>query len=573
MRSRPFSGLQGELIFQAEPTAHDREGAIEKRIIIPSINRDVPAVAHSTAQVAKHNAMAEARYFLSARAQKFVLFAISKIDPKDVELRRMYTIHAAEFAEWAQIGLQSVRRDFWDPPAKQKEVSIGKELLQEVLVIPNYYQPERNRYTDLGTHWFSSVIPENTSGPCGYLDVNFSPRLAPMLLQLRGNYYRINKIAIRKFDSRYTIRLFEWIESWSYLQARVNNRMNITVDALRGILGTDRPLHEVSRKGLGDTKGFIRDGFVYERKLGLYGHFKKVALDIAISEVNRKTDYHVTATPVRRIGSKGICSFDFEVHPKASVVIVSGLNSPKPGKQPKDAGPMLFSFPPGSTDASGVAAPKTITATVEAEMEMMPPGTPWPPRRPRLADGATVKTATALTAVEAEPSTKTDEGLLDAMVGDLVTMYQLHPSQRDLAGYARSVGRCSTPAECMAWLKSIHDGVRRNDQATNPARTFMAMVKGQFSDGRRVKLRPIVNPLAPAKNAPTSAPVPAPALSVAIIEASASSEPEPTDEEKAVKARIKAQAHEFRVQQWGPERAAKWEARQQQESSKRTIQD
>ncbi len=107
----------------------------QPRNILPSVNRQQSAFFQPVAEARKNNALALARYALSARAQKFVLFAITLIDRQDCDLQRMYTVHAAEFAEWAGLSVQSVRRDFWDPPASQKEVSIGRELLEEVLVV------------------------------------------------------------------------------------------------------------------------------------------------------------------------------------------------------------------------------------------------------------------------------------------------------------------------------------------------------------------------------------------------------------------------------------------------------
>lgn len=536
-RQQPNASKPSDLSTDTVLKGFDDSG--DTRIIQPRTNREL-GIVQPAMRAIKHNALAEARFFLSARAQKFVLFAISLIEPEDVELKKMYTVHASEFAEWAGVGVDSVRRDFNDPPDKQKKISIRAELMNEWIVIPRFYKQERDTHAELFAHWFAGISPEVETGPCAYLDVYFNHLLAPMLQGLRATYYGVHKVVVRKFDSRYAIRLFEWIESWSYQRQRRENRMRVSVDEVRSFLGTDRPsAMTTSRKNLGDPKKIILGNRVYERNLAQYGHFKDKALDVAVREINESTDYLVQVFPVRRASSKAVIAFDFVVHTKSEVGPVT-INA--------DAPPVSKS---GSTQMRAAPA---VQMTLGEQMTLA-----YPPDQVAPEIEAAPPLASQLSVPDG--SETEEEAKLASMVSELVDVYSLTPGQRDLAGYARSVGNCVTAAECSAWLKKIHDRVRRDEYVTNPARAFMASMQGKYSTGKNLKLRAVADPFAPAKPvspAPVPAPAPPPPVAVA---GSAPAEPELTDEEKTHMATVKSLAHEFRVKMKGSEeRAARYEA-------------
>ena len=467
-------------MFQPAPVAIGGRSEIDPeaqpRNILPSTNRQQSAFYQPIEEARKDNALALARYALSVRAQKFVLFAITLIDRHDRNLEKMYTVHAAEFAAWAGLSVQSVRRDFWDPPASQKEVSIGRELLEEVLVLPNYFQPERGKTTALGTHWFSAIMPEAASGPCGYLDVNFNPRLAPLIQMVRERYYTFQRVMIQRFQSSYAIRLYEWLESHDFRRPQLRNRLNISLDNLRGVLGTDRPTERAARKNPGGKSFITIDEIVYERRLALFGHFKHRALDVAVAEMNAHSPWTVEVQTLRARGSRRVGGIVFIVHdkPRAPAATPASKTTLTSGGQ-RDAASsqMLLPYPPPShgPEAALPRPPATVAAvnTPPPALTASRPGTAAEPVSDPLEED------------EDRPTPKLDDqALLDDMVAKVAAFYKLTTAQvPSVLEYARNNG-CQTPQACAAYIHRHSERTRR-ERPSNPAQHLLAALKGDFN--------------------------------------------------------------------------------------------
>ena len=77
----------------------------------------------------QHNSLAEARYELTAREQKLLLYVIAMIEPEDEDFKR-YVVNIAEFAELAGLDSHNLYRELRD---------LAKSVKQKPLIIPHHF--------------------------------------------------------------------------------------------------------------------------------------------------------------------------------------------------------------------------------------------------------------------------------------------------------------------------------------------------------------------------------------------------------------------------------------------------
>lgn len=417
--------------------------------------------------VRKANILARARYVLSTRAQMLVFYAITLIDPEDPNLAREYTVEAKAFAEWADLNLPALRRDL-------RKLSL--EARDRTLVI-RHFHPKRKVWGTLDCSWFAEAFTLNQKGNNEFVDIRFTPSLVPYLVGLREHYYQARRVFFIKLISRYAVRLYEWIESERYRLAAREGRLVVELDELRGILGTDNPLSKVPAEGgrtapdsqLEDGKDgqFVRDGVLYERKLGSFHHFRENALEIAVKEVNQRTDLFVKYNAIRG-GSlgRGVHTIAFEVAPRAG----GGTEADaKPGNAEPEDQQLMLAYPPAPTPAE---APTTPPGRADAGPEGNPP-----------------------------------DGGLGSLLGTLAAKYRLSRQQREgIPAIAREHGY-RTEQQIVDWLLELDKGVVRNGRSENASRDFVAAVKNNYAPGvPAYKLSPTRHP---SKSKP-AAPEPAP---------------------------------------------------------------
>ena len=107
------------------------------------------------AVVWQHNRLAEARYELTAREQKLLLYVISMIEPEDEDFKR-YIINIAEFAHLASLDKDHLYRELRE---------LAKGLKQKPLIIPNHFDAQTRTYLDLVTSWFDTAyVGRNGAG-------------------------------------------------------------------------------------------------------------------------------------------------------------------------------------------------------------------------------------------------------------------------------------------------------------------------------------------------------------------------------------------------------------------------
>jgi len=215
--------------------------------------------------VTQANQLIEARHTkpLTAREQKIVLTMVSMIQPTDKDFMD-YNISIREFHE--MLGLEGRE--------KYTEIKeITKELMSKSVEIP------KEDGSWLFANWVSSA--EYIKGE-GVIALSFSPKLLPYLLQLKQAFTSYQLSNILSLKSTYSIRLYELMKKWQHL-----GRWECPVDDLKLKLG------------------------ISEGKYKQYGHFKSKALNVALKEINEKTDLLINVKEIKK--GRKVVKIDFSI--------------------------------------------------------------------------------------------------------------------------------------------------------------------------------------------------------------------------------------------------------------------
>ena len=258
--------------------------------LVPAPERQVSRV------VVQHNALAEARYRLSLRAQKLLIRLIAELDQKSEDFSEV-KLGLGEFAALAAQERNDVTFAHFCDAAKQ---FAGRFV---VITQPPVLGEAQSR--QLICHWISSMEqnPNDKS-----IIFSFDKKLKPYLLGLKRTFFVYRTLYAFNLASTYGIRLYQWAKSREYLR----RPQQISVDELRCSLGTIE---------------FDGRGKVVKESLKRYADFKRVALKPALKEVNEKTDISLAFKELKQPGTKIVQSLVFTVRQK-EVPAAGGLEFP-----------------------------------------------------------------------------------------------------------------------------------------------------------------------------------------------------------------------------------------------------
>jgi plasmid replication initiation protein len=253
--------------------------------------------------VVQHNALAEAQYRLSMRAQKLLIRLLAELDNRNetfVDIK----LYLRDFAKLASGDPGDVLFTEFVDAAKQ---FMGRYLS---ITQPPVDGEEEPRV--LICHWISSIEknPNERS-----ITFSFDKKLKPYLLGLKRDFFGFRTLHALNLDSAYAIRLYQWAKSREYLR----RPQQVAVEDLRCFLG---------------TMEIDGEGKVIKESLKPYGDFKRVALSPAVKEVNAKTDLTLAFQEVKRPGTKTVASVVFRI------VLKEGAESspaPWPAEMPAQA--------------------------------------------------------------------------------------------------------------------------------------------------------------------------------------------------------------------------------------------
>jgi plasmid replication initiation protein len=233
----------------------------------------------------QHNSLAEARYSLTAREQKVLLYVVAMIEPEDDELK-LYKIRVEDFARLLSLGKDDLYEELRDVVSKLKA---------KPLVIRNHFETGDKKPKNLLTSWFQDVVTEADGS--GYIGVSISARLKPYLLQVKREFFRYQLGYAIELHSAYSLRLYQWAKRWQFTGKRL-----ITIEELRTIIGAEEL----------DEKGRVK-----KRILPQYGEFHKWALRPAVKEINEMTDLRLSYVEQKTPGTKRVEALLFRITPSS----------------------------------------------------------------------------------------------------------------------------------------------------------------------------------------------------------------------------------------------------------------
>jgi plasmid replication initiation protein len=292
-------------------------------------------------RVVQHNALAEARYRLSLRAQKLLIRLIAELDHNSSDIPDV-TLSLADFAALAAQERNDVTYAHFCETAGQ---FLGRYV---AITQPRLAGEEKPR--QLFCHWISSV-EENPNDKS--ITFSFDRKLRPYLVGFKHTYFVYQTLYAFNLGSAYGIRLYQWAKSREYLK----RPQQITVDELRLSLGTIE---------------FDGGGKVVKESLKRYADLNRVAIQPAMREINDKTDISIAFREIKRPGTKIVASLVFTVRAKdPSAPQLKGMAIPLRSQfELFDAdAPKVDSPAPDLTDPQGLLRYLTATFRLNHDQE------------------------------------------------------------------------------------------------------------------------------------------------------------------------------------------------------------
>src|SRR5215472_17975317 len=147
----------------------------------------------------QQNQLAEARYKLSPREQKLLLYVIAMIEPEAEDFGRC-KVAVREFADLTGLKPDDLYQELRDTALAIRE----KTLVVENVLEPGMKKPVRRHGS-----WFEYV--DEALGD-GYVTIKLSSWLKPFLIQVRRDFFRYQLGYALGLKSEYAIRLYQWLK-------------------------------------------------------------------------------------------------------------------------------------------------------------------------------------------------------------------------------------------------------------------------------------------------------------------------------------------------------------------------
>lgn len=233
------------------------------------------------AYIRQQNQLVEARYSLTARELKLVLYVCAMVDP-NAESFGKCQIRVKEFAELVGVETDALYLELRETARSVRR----KELILENIVEPGEDRPRRKYIS-----WFIDVSVDPNGD--GYIGVTLHPDLKPYLLQVHRDYTRFQLGYAVRMESKYAIRLYQLLQRWAFV-----GKKRISVEDLRLRLG---------------ARELDKNGEIIKDNLPAYKSLKQKALRPAVDEINEKSDLSVSFTEEKQKGSKAIAALNFRI--------------------------------------------------------------------------------------------------------------------------------------------------------------------------------------------------------------------------------------------------------------------
>lgn len=190
-------------------------------------------------------------------------------------------------------------------PGRYEPIFIGGEkLLKPALQLMNVYrlridEIKEDAVVTSYTRWLEAVIVKETENQEIY--VTFSPQFERIWLESKKRLpgYVADKPANLGLRSQYAIRLYGWAKKYAPVGTK-----RILLEDLRKVLGLE---------SVKDADGNI----IQEAPLSLWANFRQRSLDVAILEINNKTDLKIEVESLERSKHRRVTSVTFAIEEQA----------------------------------------------------------------------------------------------------------------------------------------------------------------------------------------------------------------------------------------------------------------
>ncbi len=228
-----------------------------------------------------------ARYNLSAKEAKIILFLISRIDPLRQQNLIEQTISVKELESFLK---KDAKR--WGSFYKELRL-IRDSLVRKGIYIPTEIQIE-GKHFDGYINWFQEIMPVYDEAGNIALRFLFAQSLQPFLLNLK-QYVAINLEEVIALKSSFSIRIFQIFRAYrdKFAKHQQKSKIKYELDDLKTLLGIANKYHD-------------------------YRNFKKRILDGICKEINQKTSLSVNYHPIKE--GRQVKSIQFEFWEKRKVV-------------------------------------------------------------------------------------------------------------------------------------------------------------------------------------------------------------------------------------------------------------
>jgi plasmid replication initiation protein len=145
------------------------------------------------------------------------------------------------------------------------------------------------------TRWVDAVQVREAENQEVYL--TFSPRFEHIWLESKESLleFAAQKPAAIRLRSKYAIRLYAWVKRYVSVGTR-----RISLEELRKVLGLE---------SVKDADGNI----IREAPLSVWANLRQRALDVALREINAKTDLNITVESLERSGHWRVTALIFAI--------------------------------------------------------------------------------------------------------------------------------------------------------------------------------------------------------------------------------------------------------------------
>ena len=223
--------------------------------------------------VVKSNDLIEARYKLNLNEQKIILYAVTMLD-RTKDKFNIISLNVKEFTEL--IGTTTERY------TEIREVV--RELRKKEIII-------NTSESELITGWLSSIDYIKDSG---MIELEFSEKLIPYLLQLKEKFTRYQIKNILPLKNKHSIRIYELMKQYQTIGHRTFN-----IDELKEILMLDDKYKE-------------------------FKNFNRFVIKQTMEEINEYTDIDIDFELIKK--GRNVVSIKYIIKPKDDGSYIKYLN-------------------------------------------------------------------------------------------------------------------------------------------------------------------------------------------------------------------------------------------------------